>query len=95
MDLKKKALGGIQAMLEDRMSGRLKPKAVSVEIEAVKNPGHAEEGEEEALNHIPMKPGEEDEGMEPVAEEKSEGDMSALSPEEQQQLQMLLEKMGC
>lgn len=83
LDLKKKALGGIQAMLEDRMTSRLKPKAVSVEIETVGKKPLEEEGEET----LPMK--------EEAMESPEGGDMSSLTPEEQSQLQMLLEKMGC
>lgn len=99
LDLKKKALGGIQSMLEDRMAGRMKPKAVSVEVEAVgKKPG--EVGDDEANEPGEgSKPEEMQDAQELKHGEGAEltqgGDMDKLSPDEQQQLQMLLEKMGC
>ncbi len=47
MDVKQKALSGIKEMLEERLSGRMKPKAVAVDVTAVGGEPKPEmEGEE-------------------------------------------------
>jgi hypothetical protein len=82
IELKKKALGGIKGMLEDRLSNRLKPKA------------EPQESREEDLPVDGDELPESDESPEGL--EVPEGaDISRLAPEEQQQLKDLYTKMGC
>lgn len=100
LDLKKKAISGIKGMLEDRMAGDMKPKAVEVDIAAMgKKPMDSEDAHE----------GPEIPGEKPDAEDVKEGpetgalqgklpedaDLGALSPEEKQELERLYSKMGC
>lgn len=85
LDLKKKALGGIKGMLEDRLAQRLKPAAAPDSDEGQENPA------EEASESPEMEKSEE--GLE--AKLPPGADVNALSPEEQEQLKSLYEKMGC
>lgn len=82
-DPKEKALSGIEIMVEKRMGNRLKPKKkeVEIEIEPVEEM-HSEGGE-----------APEEESLEAKVPEGA--DVSALSPEEQEQLKSLYSKMGC
>lgn len=85
LELKKKVMGDLQGMLDDRLANRLKPKAVAVEATMVK-PGEEESPEASEL-HGASEPHDE------MAE--GEGDVSKLTPEEQELLQKLYDKMGC
>lgn len=84
-DPKDKAIGGIQMMLEKRMSGRLMPKKKPEDD----NENEMSSDEEGSPNEESM----ESEGDESL--EKLGGDPSMLSDEEKSQLKMLLDKMGC
>ena len=100
-EIKSKVLKSISDMLQDRMAGRLKPKAAAVEIE-VSHDGSKEDGpgldgsaEHEGAESAAY---EKKEGMmDPTAEkaEKMGGDISKLSDEEKEQLESLYQKMGC
>lgn len=80
IELKKKALGGIKQMLGDRMAERLKPKAVSVEIESVGGKPSEMLSEGGSSYSEPSMPND---------------DMGGLTPEEKMELERLLEKAGC
>lgn len=84
LELKKKVMGDLQGMLDDRLANRLKPKAVEVEATLEKPEGSSEES---PLQSASEQPGEE------AAE--AGGDISKLTPEEQELLQKLYAKMGC
>jgi hypothetical protein len=84
LDLKKKALGDVKGMLEKRMASRLAPKQAPVEEQAPM------EGEESPAQE---KAEYEEGGLE--AKVPPGADLQALSPEEQQQLEELYQKMGC
>lgn len=80
-DLKKKALGGIKGMLEDRMAKRIAPPSApeeSPQEEAGETPSM--EASENEVDGVQLPPG---------------ADVSKLSPEERQQLEQLYAKMGC
>lgn len=85
-DLKRKALGGIKDMLDERMAGRMKPKAIAVEAVAGKAPMMEGPGGDEEQSE-PSK----EAGMEAQLE-GGELDLSKLTPEEQSQLMHLYEK---
>lgn len=78
-DTKKKALMGIKGMLEERMVARMKPAK--------------EEKSVPDTDGDPMMD-EHSGGLEEKVESEG-GDLSKLSPEEQQELQRLYDKMGC
>lgn len=97
-ELKKKVMGNLQSMLDDRIAGRMKPKA-AIEVDVEKKPG-----DEEDLHEAPEKPGEpmdaEDkaEGEEPDLADQPEVEGTAgggkLTAEEHAKLEELLEKLG-
>lgn len=93
MDTKKKALEGISGFLDDRMSDRMKPKAVAVEVSAPSSGDEAHENPDEEKAEGPAVEKQE-EGLEQKVEQIG-GDLSKLSPDEQSQLEQLYHKMGC
>lgn len=90
------ALKKIQGFLGDRMSDRMKPKAVGVEVSVEKKP--MEEGSlEEEKMESPQMESQESAGMgaaQKIAEDLG-GDASKLEPDEQAELERLYHKMGC
>jgi hypothetical protein len=97
-DLKKKALTGIKGMLEERMVARMKPSPKHEDTEMEESPME-EAGESPDIEASEEAGGEHGEsGMGGDLKEKiagEGGDLSKLTPEEQQQLQHLYDKMGC
>lgn len=99
-DPKDKALGGIQMILEKRMTGRLapkkKPEEESQAPEDMIPPTDDESKEDESLEG-PEGSTQEEKTEDPLEEkiEQAGGDIDKLSPEEKNQLKMLYEKMGC
>lgn len=91
IELKKKALGGIKEMLEDRLSSRMRPKS-AVPGEDGPRPMASEPGESQEHEEAEL-----EKGVLPEEGGESSGEVNieALSPEEQEQLSALLEKAGC
>lgn len=90
--MKKKVLGGIQGMLDERLAGRLKPKAPAAH--GMPPPeGGGDDGQVEPGEGTPME--EQQDGTELQSKLPEGADVSNLSPEEKLQLEELYAKMGC
>lgn len=87
LDLKKKAIGGIKNMLEDRLSNRMRPQP-SPEPES-------EEAGEDPAEKRTESPGEEKMEESQELDLPDGADLSRLSSQEQQELKDLYAKMGC
>jgi hypothetical protein len=83
IEMKKKAIGSIKGMLEGRLAGRMRPKPPQ-DDESMENP--SEEATETGAEEAAELPGEDQHDELPGTDK--------LTPEEIQQLKMLLAKMG-
>lgn len=92
-DLKNKVMDELEAFLENRLAGRLKPKAAEIDITAMK-PGHQPSGGADSEAMEGSEGSAREEATENPAEEKQEDqDESKLTPEERQELERLYAKM--